>query len=220
MGNRPNGVRYVLGLALVTTLAMSFMTPAEWAQARDAKAASEGVEERMARVEKGIEPVSLGKDETPLPLDLGALMKLYNDPGLSVAVIDAYKIAWAKAYGTTESGGATAVTTKTLFQAGSISKPVAATGMLALVQAGKLSLDEDVNVKLKTWRVPENEFTKAQKVTLRRLASHTAGMTVHGFPGYDVDEKVPTLVQIFNNEKPANTPPIQMDFEPKTKKHY
>jgi len=72
-------------------------------------------------------------------------------------------------------GGSTPVTTKTLFQAGSISKPVAATGMLALVQQGKLSLDEDVNVKLKTWRVPENEFTKEQKVTLRRLASHSAG---------------------------------------------
>jgi CubicO group peptidase (beta-lactamase class C family) len=220
MMKRPNGVRYVLGLTLVTLLAMSLMTPAEWAQARDAKATSEAVEDRMARVEKGIEPVSLGKDETPVPLDLGALMKLYNDPGLSVAVIDAYKIAWAKAYGTTESGEATPVTTQTLFQAGSISKPVAATAMLALVQAGKLSLDENVNVKLKTWRVPENEFTKEQKVTLRRLASHTAGLTVHGFPGYDVDEKVPTLVQIFNGEKPANTPPIRVDFEPGTKERY
>jgi CubicO group peptidase (beta-lactamase class C family) len=220
MVKRPNEVRHVLGLALVTMLAMSLMTPVEWAQARHANAASEGVEERMARVERGIEPVSLDKDEMPLPLDLAALMKLYNDPGLSVAVIDACKIAWAKAYGTTELGGATPATTKTLFQAGSISKPVAAAGMLALVQAGKLSLDEDVNVKLKTWRVPENEFTKEQKVTLRRLASHTAGLTVHGFPGYDVDEKVPTLVQIFNGEKPANTAPIRVDFEPGTKERY
>jgi CubicO group peptidase (beta-lactamase class C family) len=139
---------------------------------------------------------------------------------LSVAVIDGYKIAWAKAYGTTELGGTTPVTTKTLFQAGSISKPVAATGMLALVQSGKLSLDEDVNAKLKTWKVPDNEFTKEEKVTLRRLASHTAGLTVHGFPGYDVDDKLPTLVQIFNGEKPANTAPIRVDFVPGTKERY
>ena len=75
------------------------------------------------------------------------------------------------------------MTTRTLFQAGSISKPVAATAALYLVEQGKLSLDEDVNQKLKTWKVPENEFTKTEKVTLRRLMSHTAGLTVHGFPG-------------------------------------
>ena len=135
-----------------------------------------------------------------------------------MAVIEDYKIAWTKTYGVTEPGGKTPVTAKTLFQAGSISKPVAATGMLALVQQGKLSLDEDVNQKLKTWKVPENEFTKDQKVTLRRLASHSAGLTVHGFPGYDVDEKVPTLVQIFNGEKPANTAPIRVDFVPGTRR--
>jgi len=120
----------------------------------------------------------------------------------------------------TEPGGTVPVTPKTLFQAGSISKPVAAAGMLALVQEGKLSLDEDVNQKLKTWKVPENEFTKEQKVTLRRLASHSAGLTVHGFPGYDVDEKVPTLLQIFNGEKPANTAPIRVDFVPGSDERY
>ena len=79
------------------------------------------------------------------------------------------------------------MTSRTLFQAGSISKPVAAAGALALVEQGKLALDEDVNQKLKTWKVPDNGFTKTEKVTLRRLMSHTAGLTVHGFPGYDVD---------------------------------
>src|SRR5262249_15680214 len=88
------------------------------------------------------------------------------------------------------------------------------------VEQGKLSLDEDVNKKLKTWKVPENEFTKEQKVTLRRLMSHSAGLTVHGFPGYAVSEKVPTLVQIFNGEKPANTAPIRVDFVPGTDERY
>src|SRR6201987_4852087 len=92
--------------------------------------------------------------------------------------------------------------------------------MLALVQEGKLSLDEDVNQKLKSWKVPENEFTREQKVTLRRLMSHSAGLTVHGFPGYAVDEPIPTLTQIFNGEKPANTAPIRVDFVPGTKDRY
>jgi len=73
---------------------------------------------------------------------------------------------------------------------------------------------------LKTWKVPENEFTKEQKVTLRRLLSHTAGLTVHGFPGYDVDAPLPTVGQILNGEKPANTDPIRVDFVPGTKFRY
>src|SRR2546427_8640311 len=50
--------------------------------------------------------------------------------------------------------------------------------------------------------------------------SHTAGLTVHGFPGYDVDAPVPTLVQIFNGEKPANTAPIRVDILPGTQERY
>src|ERR1700751_4596637 len=92
--------------------------------------------------------------------------------------------------------------------------------MLALVQEGKLSLDEDVNQKLKSWKVPENEFTREQKVTLRRLLSHSAGLTVHGFPGYAVGEPIPTLAQIFSGEKPANTAPIRVDFVPGSKVRY
>src|SRR5713101_2745840 len=137
---------------------------------------------RMERVANGIDPIDLTKGKAPVRLDILKLMNLYNLTGLSVAVIEDYKIAWTKCYGVTEPSGTVPLTPKTLFQAGSISKPVAAAGMLALVQEGKLSLDEDVNVKLKSWKVTENEFTKDQKVTLRRLASHSAGLTVHGFP--------------------------------------
>ena len=130
---------------------------------------------RIKRVENGIPPIALGPNEQPLQLNLTELMKIYKVPGLSVAVIDNFKIAWAKAYGVTEAGATTPVTIHTLFQAGSISKPVAATGALYLVEHGKLSLDENVNDKLKTWQVPDNEFTKDQKVTLRRLLSHKIG---------------------------------------------
>jgi CubicO group peptidase (beta-lactamase class C family) len=189
-------------------------------RATDAARDNASVAERLKRVSQGIEPVEVRKGEPPLTLDIEKLLMLYNVPGLSVAWIEDYKIAWTKTYGVSEPGGKNPVTPKTLFQAGSISKPVAATGMLALVQQGKLSLDEDVNQKLKTWTVPENEFTKEKKVTLRRLASHSAGLTVHGFPGYDVDERVPTLVQIFNGEKPANTAAIRVDFVPGTDERY
>jgi CubicO group peptidase (beta-lactamase class C family) len=177
-------------------------------------------EARIQRIEALVLDLSMGEKEPPLRLNLVQLMQAYNVPGLSLAVIDHYKIAWAKGYGVIGTGSTAPVGTGTLFQAGSISKPVAATAALALVEKGRLSLDEDVNQKLKTWKVPENEFTKEQKVTLRRLMSHTAGLTVHGFPGYDVDAPLPTLVQVLNGEKPANTEPIRVDFVPGTKERY
>lgn len=175
---------------------------------------------RMQRVENGIPPIPISGTEPPLQLNLEKLMQLYKCPGLSVAVIDNFKIAWAKGYGVTEAGSNTPVTVHTLFQAGSISKPVAATGTLSLVEQGKLSLDENVNIKLKSWQVPDNEFTKDEKVTLRRILSHSAGLTVHGFPGYEVGSPVPSLVQIFNGEPPANTAPIRVDLVPGTKLRY
>jgi len=100
------------------------------------------------------------------------------------------------------------VTSDTLFQAASVSKPVAALAALRLVESGKLSLDDDVNQYLKSWKVQENDFTKNEKVTLRGLLTHTAGMTVRGFPGYAPGESIPTTVQILNGDAPANTPPL------------
>ncbi len=141
-------------------------------------------------------------------------MRELGIPGLSIALIDGGKIAWVRAYGVRDTVDKTPVTVDTLFQAGSISKPIAALGALRLVKEGKLSLDEDVNAKLKTWRVPENEFTKDQKVTVRRLMSHTAGLTVHGFPGYAVGTDIPTVVQVLDGQPPANTSPVRVDVVP------
>jgi CubicO group peptidase (beta-lactamase class C family) len=141
-------------------------------------------------------------------------MQEWGIPGVSIAVIDGGKVVFARAYGLSDNVEKTAATTETLFQAGSISKTLAALGALRLVKEGKLSLDEDVNAKLRTWRVPENEFTKQDKVTLRRLVSHTAGLTVHGFPGYAAGSPVPTVVQVLNGESPANTLPVRVDVRP------
>src|SRR5689334_7215944 len=134
--------------------------------------------------------------------------------GLSLAIIKDGRIAVARGYGVVDDVSQAPVTTATLFQAGSISKPVSALGALHLVEAGTLSLDADVNTKLTSWKVPDNQFTGTEKVTLRRLLSHSAGLTVHGFPGYDVSARVPTLVQVLDGAPPANTAPIRVDTTP------
>jgi CubicO group peptidase (beta-lactamase class C family) len=140
--------------------------------------------------------------------------------GLSLAIVQDGKIIVARAYGVTDRGSSRPVTTSTLFQAGSISKSVAALGALHLVEQWKLTLDTDVNTTLKSWKLPASEFTASKPVTLRGLLSHTAGLTVHGFPGYDADSVVPTLVQVLDGTRPANTAAIRNDTAPGARWNY
>ena len=149
-----------------------------------------------------------------------SLMKQRKVPGLSLAVVAHGKIVRAEAYGFVQAGGPSRVTTDTLFQAGSVSKPVAALAALRLVQANQLALDTDVNRSLRSWKVPDNSFTTKEKVTLRRLLNHTAGITVHGFPGYARTAELPTVIQILNGQKPANTPAIEVDLFPGSQWRY
>lgn len=141
-------------------------------------------------------------------------MKALNVRGVSIAVINNYEIEWAKEYGFADFEAKRPVEITTLFQAGSISKPVAAVAAMKLVEEGKLALDENINAFLTSWKLPDNEFTKEKKVTLREILSHSAGVTVHGFPGYGAGEPIPTLIQILDGVKPANTEPIRVDVVP------
>ena len=161
-------------------------------------------ESKTQQVENGLMEMRDGK-LIKVNMGLPARMQLYHVPGLSVAVIDNYNIAWAKGYGALEQGTPQRVTADTLFHSGSISKPVSAAAALALVERGDLKLDEDVNAKLKSWRVPENEFTKNEKVTLRRLLSHSAGLNEGGAPSFAVGEQPFGVLQTLDAAPPTNS---------------
>jgi CubicO group peptidase (beta-lactamase class C family) len=143
-----------------------------------------------------------------------AAIERHQVPGVSIAVVNDYRIDWADGFGVVAAGGSKPVTSTTMFQAASISKPVAALAALRTVELGKLQLDEDVNPRLTSWHIPPSPLTAGRPITLRRLLSHTAGLNVHGFPGYGVDESVPTLVQVLAGAPPANTAPIKVEVKP------
>jgi CubicO group peptidase (beta-lactamase class C family) len=173
---------------------------------------------RIERIERGLRPAVLIKgDPTWL---LQERMKHYKVPGVSIAVINGFKIEWARGYGVKDVETNEPVTEATRFQAASISKPVAAMVALKKVEEGKLALDENVNTRLASWKLPENELTAKKKVTLANLLSHTAGLTVHGFPGYEVGAKLPTVPQILDGAEPANTAAVRVDLEPGTRFRY
>jgi CubicO group peptidase (beta-lactamase class C family) len=146
-------------------------------------------------------------------VDLDAALGLLNIPSASLALIDEGDIAFARAYGKD-------ATPDTLYQAASLSKLVAAIGAMRLVEQGTLNLDEDVNARLTSWRVPENSFDATDKVTLRGLLSMTGGIGVPGFVGYDRGAPLPTLTQILDGVPPANSPPVTVIAVPGSAFHY
>ena len=176
------------------------------------------LEKRIARVESGL----LGDygDSPSQGMDLLERMQHYKVPGVSIAVINDYQVEWVKGYGVLEAGMSERVTPETLFQAASLGKPVVAAGALHFVENGLLDLDADVNRNLVSWQVLENTFTAEEKVTLRRLLSHSAGVTVSGFTGYPQGEELPNLQQILDGKSPANSPPIRVDLVPGTQQRY
>ncbi len=210
--------------------------------ARDgALAGSSGdFEQRMQRIVNGLRAATAGEP----PMRLAGRMNELHVPGVSIAVIHG-GIVEARGFGSATIGGPP-VTPETLFQAASISKPVTAVAALALVQAGNLDLDDDVNRSLKSWRIPVNSFTNQSQVTLRRLLNHSAGITVPYFPGYPVGAPIPSLVDVLNGASyyervrnllarrmgwlaatparrgraPVNTAPIVVDHEPGTRFEY
>ncbi len=166
------------------------------------------------QVERSLLPANLLEGVKPVLMELKERMAHYHVPGLSLAVVHNGQIAWSAGYGAGETGSDTRLTPDTLFQAASISKPVTSLAALRLVQEGRLDLDRNVNDYLHSWHLADNQFTQEHKVTLRCLLSHTAGVSVSGFPGYAFGEPVPTLHQILDGAPPANTPPIRVEAEP------
>jgi CubicO group peptidase (beta-lactamase class C family) len=139
---------------------------------------------------------------------------------LSVAVIQNYKMVWAKAYGWADDSLKVPATMQTLFQAASISKSLNGVGVLKLVQDKKIDLYADINDYLTSWEFPYDSLSKGKKISMINLLSHTAGLTVHGFDGYSPGEPLPTIEEILDGKKPANSDPVRSMNAPGLKSEY
>jgi CubicO group peptidase (beta-lactamase class C family) len=166
-------------------------------------------------IERSLRPVVRvqGRPE-PEGKTLEARMAELGVAAISAAVLVDGELAWARAWGLADLETGRAATPETLFQAASISKPVAATGALMLVEDGLMELDGPIAASLRRWQVPAHPWSGAHEVTLRGLLTHTAGLTVHGFPGYRPGEPLPDLVQILDGEAPANTGAVRVSDAP------
>lgn len=135
-------------------------------------------------------------------------MAFHKVPAASVVRLKNFEVASVETFGT--------ATPKTLFPAGAQGRPVAALIALKLVQEGRLELDTDLNRYLKSWKIPENELTRQQPVTLRQLLAGTSGLTWQKYLGYPEGANVPTFDQVLRGEAPATTPAVTVRTVPGT----
>lgn len=213
--SRPGG-RLVDTLGSVIVLCLTFQTSSVAGQASTA----EILTQRTAVFESGLRPALLPTGEEPQTWTLESRMAHYGVAAVSLAIIENGEVVVAKAYGYADVASATAATPETAFSVGSVSKMGTAAGVLRLVADEALALDSNVNRYLASWRIPDNPYTAAAPVTMRGILSHTAGLSVHGFPDFMPDETLPTLIQTLDGEPPAKHEPVRVFFEPGSAARY
>ena len=168
----------------------------------------------IVAVENALIPPYSAKDRPVSRRRLADRMNQLRVPAVSLAIVRNFELRAVKAYGVADLAERRAASPETRFQAASLSKPVTAATALALVKGGVLALDTDVNPVLKTWKIPDNDRNAARKVTLRRLLSHSGGLSVEGFPGYADGHPLPELLQILEGQPPANNPAVRSELWP------
>jgi len=183
------------------------------------------IAQRMDRVENGLIEIKsladlLRLDSTQLAnaKTIIEMMEQYKVPGVSIAVINDDRIEWTKVYGTMDVNRGAPVTTETIFEAASTSKFITAVMALHFVQSGLIDLDTNVNDYLKSWQIPDNEFTKDEKVTLRRLLSHRAGIPYSNYS--TTGTVIPTLIDVLSGTPPAANKPAIPEFVPGSQWRY
>ena len=176
------------------------------------------LEERIRMVENGLTEHIQTSDSAAF--NLLERMKHFKVQGLSIAVIKDYKVDFAKGYGFADTEKKIRVSDKTLFQAASISKSLNSLAILKLFKDRNLDLYADINTYLKSWKFPYDSISKGKKINMANLLSHTAGLNVHGFGGYEAGKPLPSVIQILNGESPANSDAVRSLFAPGTRLEY
>ncbi|WP_223033722.1 serine hydrolase domain-containing protein [Hanstruepera marina] len=205
---------YKMNLSLIALVLFTFLSCQSNTRKELVDSATGNSNSMQNRIENNIHRIDKNGKNDPLATTIETRMRDLKVPGVSIAVFDNNQILWAKGYGKKNKETTENVDENTIFQAASISKPIASVTAFKLIEKGKLSLHEDVNLKLKRWHVPNNTFTADEKVTPSRIMSHTSGLGTSGFQGYNKKDTVPTLNEILQGSTITNSEPVRVVQKP------
>jgi CubicO group peptidase (beta-lactamase class C family) len=135
-------------------------------------------------------------DSNNLKIKLQKLAKKHRVTGFSIQLIDDFELGNSIVYGLTQKKIGTLVDNKTLFQAASLSKTIAALITLRFIEEGKIKLD-----------------------AVHNFLNHSAGIPASDFRGYEIGDDLPMLQQIISGKPPANSKPLSQKY-PLGKYHY
>ena len=154
--------------------------------------------------------------------ELADRMEYYKVPGVSITIINQGQISDCINQGILDVRSKREVKRDSLFNACSVSKFLTGMLVIKLVQQGKLELDENVNEKLITWKISENNFTYKKSVTLRNLLSHQSGIKdpIHSFSEFLETKTAPSMVELLEGRTSYLTVPVEVTYEPETEFHY
>lgn len=144
--------------------------------------------------------------------------KRYGVPGAVIGIIQSGKVQFILNYGLEDKEQRKAINDNTVFQVASMSKSLTAWGVMKLVEEGKISLDDPAEKYLTRWHLPDSKFNK-DEVTIRRLLSHTAGLSVHGYLGIKPGKRIPTIEESLSG-KGFLREPLEIVMQPGSEGSY
>jgi CubicO group peptidase (beta-lactamase class C family) len=142
---------------------------------------------------------------TPLPLDayIENALKVFDVPGMAVAVVKDGKVAYSKGFGVRRIDRSTKVDERTLFQIGSTTKAMTSAALATLVDQGKLNWDGQVRDYMPSFQMYDPYVSK--EITVRDLLTHRSGLGMGEgdlllFPSSNLTR--PQLIERMKNMKP------------------
>jgi len=150
-----------------------------------------------------------------LDKEVPSILKKNNAPGISIAIVEGQNLIGIFSYGVADIQNKQPISEETLFNVGSISKVVTSWGVMKLVADGKIELDEPINKYLIRWKIPKSSFN-ADKVTLRNILTHTSGLSLGPYNGWDTSDDLPTIVESLQGNNTGDGV-VKLIHEPNTK---
>lgn len=154
----------------------------------------------------------LNRDEPGFSLN--QRLEAHKTPAVSVTLVDNNRVDWSASYGLMRRDSNEKVDCHTLFQAASLSKPVAMMAMMRMHERKQINLDADIDTYLKNYKLPQGKQSKDNPVTLRNILTHTSGITPGGFSGYTQEEAMPSDVEVVSATGITNSPRVEVTRTP------